>query len=246
MTANQIAAYSARETSRHYKRSDEEAARANRAKEAENFRHNTATETLTKEQLAIQQALGNQQNTINEQHYARLDAESQRHNEAVEHETNRTNVVKEGLTGYSNETNRMLAGYQGVHVANEGSYWSDLVDLGYARLPYEALNAASNQMNANASQKQADVAQQKQTTYDKSVNWNVAREAALLPYQQQQYQEQTGLLHQQTLTEPVKRGTSVVSATSQLINAGFNALGTITDVSKTALSFTKGGILYAK
>lgn len=243
MTSNQILAYNAKETARHNLATEEELTRSNKAKEKENYRHNVATEVNASETLALNRALGNQQNVINEQHYQRLDSESQRHNRAVEEETNRTNVAKEKLTAYSNATSRIEAGYQGIHVANEGSYWSQLADVQYRKLEYDAINAQSGAEQAAASSKQADVAQQRQTTYDSATNWSIAKEGAMLPYEQAESTSRTNYLLEQTKTEPVKRGTSVVNSASNFINAGANMGNMLINASKI---FTQGGSSYAK
>lgn len=243
MTANQIAAFVAKENARHNLATEEELTRSNKTKENENKRHNLATEMNASQTLELNRALGNQQNIINEQHYQRLDSESQRHNRAVEEETNRTNVAKEELTRYSNQTGRIEAGYQGIHVANEGSYWDQLADVQYKKLEFDAINAQSGATQAAASSKQADVAQQRQITYDSSTNWNIAKESSMLPYQRAESSARTDLIREQTKTESVQRGTSTVNAASNFINAGANMGNMLINATRI---FTKGGAMYGK
>lgn len=150
-----------------------ESKRSNLAVETETNRHNVVTENETKRHNVADEGIRSEANAINRQHFERSDAEVARSNRAKEniqyanlYESARHNRSTEAL-GFGN----LDLGYSQLAEAFRHNYALESNDF---------MKAAAQQSQADTAAVNADIAQQRQDTYDRLTTSQTRRIDSLL------------------------------------------------------------------
>lgn len=170
MTRNQIEWWNTQEQMRANKAKERETRMNNKRVAAETANHNKAVELETNRANLARESLQAEQNAINFQNYK----ETARHQKAMEDETNRANLAREAETHsynsaymqeWAKQAINQLAETNRANVARE----TETSRYNRSQEQFATWNANVNQQNADTRSYEADIAQQRQNSYNLSV-----------------------------------------------------------------------------